>query len=141
MNSISNNHSSCLVQQNIPVNLSKGLKAKEAVHNFFRRPLVVKVLTFLLPTYGPLKEFKKLATIINQWHETFGKDTKAQHVTNVIHGGDKLETLLEMQKNPVKFHDNTTIEFSDADSLSAAREIKTKNNLDKTQAVGIFNFA
>lgn len=126
------------VTENIPVNLSFSLVAKESIHNFFRRKMIVRVFTFLPDLF--FKQYKELAKLILKCHETFEKSSNSfPTLINTIYGGDKLSTLktLEANLSAPKLSVPTRFIITTQDSLEAARETKKHH---KTARVGILNF-
>lgn len=130
------------VQSNIPVNPSFFLQAKEVVHNFFRRPMVVKIFTYL-PPISPFLKYRELASLITKCHKKFGSSCTTQMCVKV-YGGDKLETLQTLEKSQkTDIHNETFINFSLQNSLDAARALQTIANgsSEQNKQVGILNLA
>lgn len=134
-------HNLNFVSENIPVNLNLNLQIKETIHNFFRRPLVVKVFTFL-PGFL-FGKHKALATLINKCHSEFSK-RQLNDMEVKVFGGDKLSTLQQLEKDqqkiqtPAKFI--TLFKFSKENSLDEAR-IMRSDLRDQSERIGILNLA
>ena len=138
---ITNN--SYFVTENIPVELSFSLRFKESVHNFFRRPIIVKIFSLLPPfLFGKQKE---LAMLISKCHKTFAESSQYTNQMQVkIYGGDKLSTLQELEekikKNKTDQQSDTIIRFSINNSLDAAH-IMRQNLENQDERIGILNLA
>lgn len=134
--------SSSSVDSNIPVNSSFLLQAKEVVHNFFRRPMVVKIFTYL-PPIPPFLKYRELASLITKCHQRFGSSfTTNMHIK--VYGGDTLATLQALEKSTKTATNNDTfIQFSLNNSLNAARALQTVANesLGQNKRVAILNLA
>jgi uncharacterized protein (TIGR02452 family) len=136
MNPIQKNRIDC----NIPVNLSLGLKIKEAIHAFFKRPLIVKLFTYL-PSVYPFEKYKALAQLITKCHQVFNSINHSSLEVK-IYGGDKLKTLQEFEKTlnkPVSFEPEITYVLGN--SLQAARRMRLQLAEGENPRIAILNLA
>lgn len=133
------------INENIPVDLNFRLRAKEKIHNFFKKPYIVKLFTYL-PTFL-FGKYKKLALLIMRSRQVF-ENTVTHHLPHIqVYGGDKLSTLQawesrlreDLPENLTSTH-TTKILFEDVDSLTAARQVRA-GLADKAEKIAIVNFA
>jgi len=134
------------VQENIPVKIDLFLKIKEIVHNFFRRPIVVKVFTYL--PHFIFEKYQMLATQIMKCHQIFSEPKHHHYLDEMqvkVYGGDKLGTLRQLEREVVRKEFslfNTVIKFSNNNSLDAARQIREDLGEEGQEAkIGIVSFA
>lgn len=128
------------IEDNIPVNFSWGVRVKEAIHAFFRRPLIVKLFTFL-PSIYPFEKYKELAQLITKCHQAFN-GVYPSSLEVKIYGGDKLKTLQEFEKTlnkPVSFE--TQITYTLDNSLQAARRMRLQLAAGEKPRIAILNMA
>lgn len=134
-------HNNVFIDSNIPINTPPFLRAKEVVHDFFRRPAVVRFFTYL-PSMRPLQKYKTLAQLITRCHQVF---EGLSHVSVKVYGGDRLTTLQKLEKSRLLEKSleykgrETQIKFSLKDSLQAARDLKAIAN--PNQKIAILNLA
>lgn len=122
-----------IIPENIPVKLSLIDNIKECIHNIFRRKFVVILISYL-PRFLCLKKYKELALLILKCHRIFErKPLFIPKFENQVYGGDKVQTLFELEKALPHFNpQSTTILLEKMDSLTAARHVK-KNHVAKDQ--------
>lgn len=131
-----------LVQENIPVNLNFKMRFKEKIHNFFKRHIIVQILTYL-PSFL-VGKFKDLAQLIIKCRRTFAEHSHYVDQMEVkIYGGDKLSTLIQLEKNlkSKPFEQFATVfEFSSQNSLDEAKKMRDQLT-DQNERVAILNLA
>jgi uncharacterized protein (TIGR02452 family) len=134
-----------LIKENIPVHLNFNSHLKELVHNIFRRPMIVKIFTYLPSIlFGKYKECAKLIMKCRTVFEEHSEYSKQMLVT--VYGGDKLETLFNLEKSQeqkgVSQRFSTILKFSKGNSLDEARAMRTLCNANhQNERIGILNLA
>lgn len=134
------------VRENIPVSLSFYSLIKRTITNFFRRPIVVKILTFLPKCL--FQDTVKLANLIIRCRTVFENcELFRSRMETDVYGGDKLATLglfgerIDQVPRQNSLANRTlNLNFSKEDSLTAARRIRSNLN-DPKEEIAILSFS